>query len=396
MKGVTTILAISLFLMAGCGGKKQSTDDLFIVDVTKSYPKKEVILQNIADIEYIPLETTDDVLLGRLPVISYVSDKYIVVRELGRPDIFVFNRNGTIATHFNHQGQGSEEYIDVSGIVFDEKNEEIFVQDILTLSKILVYSLTGEYKRTLKFSNDLRIRPYNFDDSCLLLYDEYNYTFNTGKTNEKPYMLVSKQDGSIVSALDIKMPVRYANRIIEVIDPGGGQEKMFMPLSISTSRSLYYGQDFVISDISSDTIYLLEQNSGLTPLLVRKPSVHASEPRKVWTSPLTTEKFIILDVVTLDFYAAQNGRFFPTVALMYEFETGETYEVSFIDVDYGMRKWTPIGLDPAIPKNEYAWLFQVVNLKTAYEGKKLKGELEQLVSTLDVEDNPVVQIIKFK
>ena len=331
-------------------------------------------------------------------VLSYVSDKYICVHESDRGEIFVFNRNGKIVSHFNNKGPSGREYLRIidGGVVFDEKNEEIFVQDNITLSKILVYSLTGKYKRTLKFSADLRIRLYNFDDNCLLIYDDYNYTFHTGKTNEKPYMLVSKQDGSIVSALDIKMPVRYSNRIIEVIEPGGGRENLYMPLTISISKSLHYGQDFVISDISSDTIYQFRQNNDLTPLLIRKPSVHASEPRKVWTSPLTTEKFIILNVVTLDFYAAQNGRFFPTVALMYEFETGETHEVSFVDVDYGMRKWMPAGIDPAIPKNMYAWPFQVVNLKTAYEEKKLKGELEQLVSTLDVEDNPVIQIIKFR
>ena len=39
-------------MMAGCGGK-QSTNELIIVDVTKSYPEKELIIQDFMDVEYI-------------------------------------------------------------------------------------------------------------------------------------------------------------------------------------------------------------------------------------------------------------------------------------------------------------------------------------------------------
>jgi len=60
MKKVNSILAVTLLLLSGCGGK-QSTDDLIIVNVTKSYsPKKELILQDFMDVEYIALETNND------------------------------------------------------------------------------------------------------------------------------------------------------------------------------------------------------------------------------------------------------------------------------------------------------------------------------------------------
>ena len=53
------MLAFILFIFSGCGGNKQSEDDLITVDVTAQYPKKELILQDFMDVEYIPLETTD-------------------------------------------------------------------------------------------------------------------------------------------------------------------------------------------------------------------------------------------------------------------------------------------------------------------------------------------------
>ena len=35
--------------MAGCRGGTQSTDDIITVDVTASYPKKELVLQDFVD-----------------------------------------------------------------------------------------------------------------------------------------------------------------------------------------------------------------------------------------------------------------------------------------------------------------------------------------------------------
>ena len=52
--------------------------------------------------------------------------------------------------------------------------------------------------------------------------------------------------------------------------------------------------------------------------------------------------------------------------------------------------------DANVPKNMFADLWQVPRLKMVYEEKQLKGELEKLVSMLDVEDNPIVMICKFK
>ena len=59
MKQTKTILAVILLVvLAGCGENKQSNNDLIIVDVSKSYPKKELILQDFMDVEYVALETT--------------------------------------------------------------------------------------------------------------------------------------------------------------------------------------------------------------------------------------------------------------------------------------------------------------------------------------------------
>ena len=382
-----------LFTFAACCTKTVNNDDIFTINLSKKYVHREIHFQDIANIEYIPLETTDDVLLGQVSFVSHISDSYILVYDMTRGDIFIFNRNGKIISHFNRTGQGGEEYTRIggAGVIFDEKNEEIFVGTNLT-NRILVYSVNGEYKRTLKYSTDLAIwEAYNFDDETLLVYHEF-LSSHGEKNIEKPYMLMSKKDGSIVSVFDINLSVRYLKRV--AIDLGNN---MFTSVSISTPNNRFYGhQDFVVADISSDTIYRLTKNRNLTPWLVRKPSVHSSEPRKVWSTPLTTDKFIILYTTELDYVAAEKGSSIPFKTLMYEFETGEISEVSLIFDDFAMREWPLVSFVPDIPKNMSAYLFSAPSIISAYKANNLKGDLKKLASTLDEDDNHVLVIVKFK
>ena len=392
-------LKISLFcvlILCGCqfgNQQKMKFDNLLVIDISKNHPKKKVILQNIADIEYIPLETTDDVLLSGVCQLAYLSDNYIVVWEPRQGDVFIFDRKGKIVSQFNYRGQGNMEYLIMRNVIFDEKNKEIYVFDNPQTHRILVYSLKGEYKRTLNYSkNYLIINAYNFDDDVFLVYDESN--FFDSSYNKKPYFFMSKKDGSIVSFLDIFLPIRYFNRTAIEIETNG--QKYYTPITIDAPNNRYYGQNLLIADFSSDTIYLLSKNKELSPLIIRKPSVHSSEPRTVWTHQLTTDKFVFLNKITLDFEAAKNSRSIVSTQLMYEFETGETSEVSFINDDYPSYTWWSPFIYEEISINMTATLIQTPILKTAFEKKQLKGDLEKLVPMLNEEDNPVLMIVNFK
>ncbi|MDR1407115.1 MAG: 6-bladed beta-propeller, partial [Tannerella sp.] len=80
MKLKNLILLTSFFLTGSQVTSPQSkTGGLPVIDISKKYPDKKIRLQDIADIEYVPLETTDDVLLSDKAVLSYVSDKYMLV-----------------------------------------------------------------------------------------------------------------------------------------------------------------------------------------------------------------------------------------------------------------------------------------------------------------------------
>ena len=61
MKSTTIFFLSILLITAGCKRQNQTADELITVDVTKnSFPKKELVLQDFMDVEYIPLETNDE------------------------------------------------------------------------------------------------------------------------------------------------------------------------------------------------------------------------------------------------------------------------------------------------------------------------------------------------
>jgi hypothetical protein len=101
---------IILFVLTGCGKGNQSTDDFITVDVNKSYSsKKELILQDFTDVEYIALETNDDFVNQGL--VEAIGKEVILVKNYKDDgDIFVYDRTGKAIRKINRKGQGGEEY----------------------------------------------------------------------------------------------------------------------------------------------------------------------------------------------------------------------------------------------------------------------------------------------
>ena len=141
MKQTSIIGIIILLVLVGCGDDKQSTDDFIMVDVTASYPKKELILQNFMDVEYIPLETTNEFICQGL--VMDIGKKYVIVINRNFDgDIFIFNRSGKGVKKINRKGQGNGEYTYITGITLDENRNEMFVNEHLA-KRIIVYDMDG-------------------------------------------------------------------------------------------------------------------------------------------------------------------------------------------------------------------------------------------------------------
>ena len=89
---------------------------------------------------YIPLETTDESLVGNISKLLYENGKLIVV-DKGNNKILVFDAaTGTFLNCVGHQGRGPKEFISLRDVVVADG--KLYVLD---MGKILTYKLSGEF-----------------------------------------------------------------------------------------------------------------------------------------------------------------------------------------------------------------------------------------------------------
>ena len=381
---------VCMILLAGSQGMQSQSGSLPVVDLSKNYPLEKLNLQDMASVEYVPLETTDVILLSGNAALSAVGDKYILVHEFQLGDIYLFDRHtGKLKSHFNHKGGSGMEYTWIkNGTILDEKAEEIYVCSQF----IQVYSLEGKYKRTLKincFDHDMSI--LNYDDQSLLIYDDIVIEPGREKeTTHTPYRFISKKDGSPMGTLDIYFPQRVPLAIAQQ------EGNMWRPYKFSYPSNARFGDDLMLMNVSSDTLYKLSPQKRLTPIFTRTPSVYASKLRNIWMPLLTTDKFMLFGTFVIDFNST--GGKIPK--FMYDFKTGQVKRVSIIDheLNYGIRgprEWDS-GSGTAIAKNKSAEFVSAPAMLEAYQKKRLKGNGNEVAKNLLEDDNQVVRILTFK
>lgn len=401
MKTVSFILLF--FFVASCTNSKkhptivESEDttvvsQIPVIDIQKDYPKKKIILEDIADIEYISLETTDSVLLGQ-NTIKAVSDDLIAIADKNQGTIFFFDRKGRYINSFNHKGAGNKEYTKIVTCCFDFDQKEVFIWDYQLLYRIKVYSFQGEFKRELKLNKKKWAdRFYSYDEKHLIGFDTYdkNYEDPTDKLfNKYPYFLIDKQNGSVTS-----LPLEVDNRITNMKSWNVRSE--FYSSVISIENLLKADNGIYISDFALDTIYHCVGDQFL-PKAIRQNNPNKDE----WLSSLCleTSAYSFFQILKWEFDdVTKNGEIKGERMLVYDKRNVAIYNTFVTLADFTERIRVPIDIVSRndIPEGYYVDLFSVDMLKIFLDKKALKGKIKEIAENLDEDANPVLVIAKFK
>lgn len=385
MKTMDVILLI-IFCIGGCVGCKQSEiykDGVIIVDVTAKYPKKELILQDFMDVEYVSLETTDEFICQGL--VLDISKKFVVVINRNYDgDIFIFSRSGKGVKKINRKGQGNGEYTYISGITLDEDRNEMFVNEHLA-RKILVYDLEGNFKRTIKHNGSAMYNKiYNFDRDNLICYD--------GTVNEQSFTIISKLDGIATRDIQIVFEKQIMTSLILKDEANNKSYSARLPYE----PIIPYYNDYIITEPSSDTVYIYSSNHDLTPFIVRSPPIQSMPSPEIFLLPsLVTDDYCFMEIVKKEYdFVAQRG--FPNIRLMYDKKNKAIFQYTVSNGDY--LSGSKIFMDTRPVGNEIAtWQnMEAYKLVNAYKSGRLKGKLKEIAATLDEESNPVIMLIKHK
>lgn len=370
--------------------KAKKKQGLVTLDVTKDYPEKKIVLQDLADVKYIPLETKKNALLtNSTAMLGYVSDSLIVAFTLEK-EIVLFNGDGSVRSSFSHAGQGSKEYQNIIGMAVDPKAQEIFIVDYLLKYRMQVYSFTGQYKRTLPIPYKMILNSLqDFSADCLLACD---MDVNQGISNRaKPYMLLSKKTGEIVKELDIHFTKRMSNRMSK---PFG--ENQTISAALGYDPIVRCEDSYVIGDLSADTIYTYTPQGVLSPMLVRTPPVLSMETPKVLLPDYRAGSYFFFYLVDFEFdFETRTG--FPDKYMVYDYAAGKTYVCKLVNRDCEEQE---IQLGDGGVTNK-AWNTACYTIPSSMlieqsEAGKVHGPLKEIAAGRTDDDNPVLAIVRFK
>jgi len=387
---------ILLAVMAGCGGGNRQTtvirsnDGLITVDVSRSYPKKELILQDFMDVEYVHL---DDVFVTRGNVLAVGKEIIVVYNSQRDGDIFIFDRTtGKGLRKINRMGQGGEEYSRITGVVLDEENDELFVHE----TKIFVYDLYGKFKRSYRYSNSSRFvfysRIYNYDREYLICFDSTLEFENEGKGTNSFHAIISKQDGSRIRDITVPFkklkPTMMEFRARDITRALGPSNANWM---------IPYKSNWILTNSSADTIYMYLPDDTLLPFIARTPSIQTMGSPEVFLFPqVLTEQYYFMKTERRE-VKSPDDEGFPKTNLVYDIQEQKMYESVVYNDDFSTKTTVDMSQQRRVDDDIAFWYkYEAFELVEALEKGELKGRLKEIAATLNAESNPVIMLVTNK
>lgn len=380
--------------LVSCNEKKRKTsqaltDGLIEIDMYKEYPQKDIFIQDVADVEYIPLETRSDVLLDRIALNKICMSDSLIITDNSEGTVFIFNRQGKNISSFNHLGRSGEEYLIIHKMAVDFIRREIYVSD--NMQKICVYDFEGSFKRVLKLPSgyNFMFHLFNYDQESLLICCSSAIKLSkylTKEIDKQPYLLISKEDGRITP-----LGLTFQERVLSVMlahEPDGGMIFYEMPLASIMKN----GHEFLIADYGIDTIYRLE-GTTLTPCFLKSPS-------HTWKKEIPIMGWVTFKTDRYTFFCFMdlllNGQF--SKQLVYDQQTGEIFEYKLMNRDYqpAERFFFDFLHERDLPSGYVRFKLLPTELKNDYQVGKLSGKLKEITATLDEDANPVLMLVKFR
>lgn len=351
------------------------------------YPEKTINLEDIADVRYIPLETTDHSLIQGVHKMATSEDK-IVICDLAQNTIFIFDKDGHYINSINKKGPGPQDYSTIHNFAVDFQKKEIYICDYQLKYRILTYSFNGEFIRESKL--DQKIWPstlYNYDEKFLIAYDTYNMDSGEGASIQ-PYSLINKENGQVSP-----LPLIIENRKSNCVTISEGDNLLSVAADIDPMIKTDDG--VVISDFALDTIYKYTDHK-LIPIGVRKNIGQ----KDLSAFRAYNSNYALLNILKMD-VDEKNLKDAPSKIESKLFlldRKNMSISVAKIKMSDMIRRneinWDCYGKD--LHESGVAWSFKASVLTKRLKDQRLNGKLKEIASTLNEDDNPVLMMAKFK
>ncbi|MCH7412453.1 6-bladed beta-propeller [Belliella sp. R4-6] len=118
----------------------------FVLDPTEN--NKIPISEVIEEVIFLPLETTNESLIGDIHSIKYFNNKYFIQ---DRDKVLCFNADGTFLSKLGSFGSGPDQYSSCDQFVIDEINGYLMINNQRTGMELLMYDSTLQFLSKRKY-----------------------------------------------------------------------------------------------------------------------------------------------------------------------------------------------------------------------------------------------------
>ena len=389
------LIALCLF---SCGGKNHQSNKLETISINGNIRQTLNFSSFVDIIEFIPLETNNENLIGEVDRIIYRNGKYYLRTTHGMQNgkLSVFDKTGKYLWGLNKRGDGPGEYSDFEDFIITN-NGDI---SILAYPKIINYDSTGTFLSENKLNLFL-----------------------------KEFMLFRNNDfiGPVFKAID--------NKLLSIIkNKGDKREFLFKRTRLEAKKSTfmdnYRSITFFKSTIFfmypySDTIYSINYKDKIKPLyyinygnkkipvgilniqddvLTWEKKIHKLEDYMLLSAIGVTENYIYIGSINKSFqafftlYLKKDKHILTAHKLVDDmFLKGNEIMITAKnmphEIDGNDILWP---LDPEYLINGYKHYMSYLSEAGREEFRKKHPGLVKICTTLKEDDNPVILRIKVK
>ena len=401
-------------LAGGCAGPSGQVDTGVIsVGQAIASPEELKASDYFKEIRYVPLETTDDCLIGEAPDVKLTED-YILITT--RRQCLLFDKaTGKFVRSIGHRGNDPGGYSDANARV-DEPNGRLLFAG--WNHDWLVYGLDGNYQGKIE-SPALSEEAYPADCFAVNKDTLIGYFPNTQGT-EKNRILYFSEAGERLGVLPNRescpsfkinsMSVWQGEEAMEVFGPAL-RSAIYMEGRDRETASLYFpnsapfwrtGDDIYFMELYNDTIYRSE-GIGLVPCLRFDRGDltwrYADRFRKeagegILIPHVLDSERLLFGIAITDIYDEDSRQ---TYAIAFDKRSGMTraglYEEGIKD---DLTGFLPIRLMAVSSSGEFAGLHAAVDIRKWFDehGDAAKADALTNLAGLGEEDNPVVVLLR--
>jgi len=284
MKRIIYLILIVLISMQSCLNSKSYKYSIEDAQMVINIDSVQLVSLKIGEIKFVPLETTDDCLIGNADKVL-IKNQRIYIGDFSKAmALFVFDINGKFIHKISKRGQGPGEYLSFRD--FDiHNNGDIYMFDIFG-QKLLIYNSEGSYLREIKFN-------YNFESFYLSINNIFLSVLWSKDVEKKADLAVyDVTDGKTTYLLDDE---KYLHDI-----PLKNSSYNFY----QSPNSVYYSPKF------SDIIYSIRQDSLIPAIGINNLPLPSDNVIKAWLSEKDFNKR--LDLIKNSNYFLENVFIYET------------------------------------------------------------------------------------